>query len=355
MKNVLLVTDIDFWNGGAGHRVRVDGLISFISKFTSLSIAYVGGYCPLSTEVFNNRYHAELIVIDSLTINTDTGTEKLLRNASGEAFDVVIIEYLRNTYLLQYVSDEAIFILDAHDIVSDRNKNFEKHNYIDPYDVINTEAEFKLFGIYDYVITLCEPDFKRIAQVLGTEKTLLCPYAIKAQRKIIREHAIDIAFIASEYLPNVDAINHFLSHCWPGISERFAIRLNIYGNISKKISINDQNIKVRGYVENIGLVYDETDIIINPVRFGAGLKIKNVEALAYAVPLLTTSHGARGLEMAVGSSFLTADDPENFIEQLSKLVTNFRLRQRLSKNAYEFIDNNFSDANCFKSLLEVIA
>ena len=53
-----------------------------------------------------------------------------------------------------------------------------------------------------------------------------------------------------------------------------------------------------GPVETIDVFWPNIDIAINPIRFGSGLKIKNVEALAYGLPLLTTPIGAEGLEAA---------------------------------------------------------
>ena len=44
-------------------------------------------------------------------------------------------------------------------------------------------------------------------------------------------------------------------------------------------------INQKGFIRNLNSIYEEVDIIINPVRFGAGLKIKNIEALGNGLPI----------------------------------------------------------------------
>jgi ribosome biogenesis protein Tsr3 len=52
--------------------------------------------------------------------------------------------------------------------------------------------------------------------------------------------------------------------------------------------------------------------VINPVRFGAGLKIKTVEALANGLPLVTSEEGARGLASLDREAILIARNVDQF-------------------------------------------
>nr|MBB6141928.1 hypothetical protein [Mucilaginibacter sp. X5P1] len=42
MKDVLIITDVEFWIGGAGHRVRINEIILFLTKSCTLTVAYIG-------------------------------------------------------------------------------------------------------------------------------------------------------------------------------------------------------------------------------------------------------------------------------------------------------------------------
>ena len=93
--------------------------------------------------------------------------------------------------------------------------------------------------------------------------------------------------------------------------------------------------------------------MVNPIEFGSGLKIKNVEALAYGKPLITTPHGANGFIDAPHSSVLVADSPEQWqavIDRLSdpeEIACTGKLARQLSAN-------QFSDAAAYGPLLEQI-
>jgi len=89
-------------------------------------------------------------------------------------------------------------------------------------------------------------------------------------------------------------------------------------------------------------------------EFGAGLKIKNMEALANGVPLVTTTHGARGLEDIQQKGFLLADDPGDFTQAITSLIESKALRQQLGEYAHDYIKDNFSPETCFRPLMDVI-
>jgi len=84
------------------------------------------------------------------------------------------------------------------------------------------------------------------------------------------------------------------------------------------------------------------------------LKIKNIEALAHGLPLVTTTHGARGIEPGIHKAFLVADDAEGFIQSIGSLIKKATIRKKLRKNAHQFIRDRFSTEQCFNPLINVI-
>jgi len=129
----------------------------------------------------------------------------------------------------------------------------------------------------------------------------------------------------------------------------------LYGTVCGKINLSGQaQITCKGFAADTDKIYEEADIIINPVRFGAGLKIKNIEALAHGLPLVTTTHGARGIEPGIHKAFLVADDAEGFIQSIGSLIKKATIRKKLRKNAHQFIRDRFSTEQCFNPLINVI-
>jgi glycosyltransferase involved in cell wall biosynthesis len=356
MKEVLLITDVDFWNKGSGHRSRISALISYLATQVKLTIAYAG-LAPLGiSHMVGTVYLCDIFLLEPTKhLNSNAYGRRLKKMLNGRIFDTVIIEYIHNTYFLEFLAGEPTVILDAHDIISDRTEAFKKNNFGGTYFEISEADERELLTYYDYVIVLCEPDYKRAALLTEPEKILICPHFAPISKYIIRKEVRKIVFLGSDYPPNLDAINYFIEHIWPSVREGRDIQLHIYGGICHKIlSDPGKAIYANGFVTELKEIYEQADVIINPVRFGSGLKIKNIEALSMGVPLVTTSHGSRGLEGGAKNAYLIADDIDGFISSLKNLIDDFQLRKALSHFGVEFVKESFTDQKCFSSLLGVI-
>ena len=131
---------------------------------------------------------------------------------------------------------------------------------------------------------------------------------------------------------------------------------NIFGSCCDRLEnyTSYKNIVLHGRIDNLSIAYDNSDLVINPVLFGGGLKIKNVEALANGLPLITTNEGANGIEDGINKSFLLANTVNEWIDSILSLMLSSSLREQLSKNALEYAKNNFSDDICYGELVKKI-
>jgi glycosyltransferase involved in cell wall biosynthesis len=243
-----------------------------------------------------------------------------------------------------------------HDIISERAMEFKKFNYAGQLYELNAETELAMLEVYDHVIAICIPDKEKLDGMLDPAKVLLCPHPVEQVSHSLREQVQYIVFVASAYLPNRDGINHFIRECWPIVSAKFPhVLLTIYGTVCAWVDLaGNQNISLKGFVPDLANIYESADIAINPVRFGAGMKIKNIEALANGIPLVTTMHGARGLESITDKGFLVANGFSEFTEILLSMIGDLNLRQTLSDNGRKFVEQYFSVENCFNPLLQII-
>ena len=112
-------------------------------------------------------------------------------------------------------------------------------------------------------------------------------------------------------------------------------------------------VNLQGYIDNLEDAYKENHIIINPVFFGSGLKIKNVEALCYGKPLVTTSVGAQGIEEGSNNAFMLCDKYEDMYHCICSLIENEELRNNLSEKAYQFALKNFTEEASYKQLKDL--
>ena len=76
----------------------------------------------------------------------------------------------------------------------------------------------------------------------------------------------------------------------------------------------------------------EIDVIVAPIRFGGGTRLKILEALAHRMPLVSTTMGAEGIDVVDGTHALLRNDPKGFADAVLLLHRSAELRDRLTAN-----------------------
>lgn len=116
--------------------------------------------------------------------------------------------------------------------------------------------------------------------------------------------------------------------------------------------LESKNIKVEGYCteEKLTELYQTCRLAICPLRYGAGVKGKVVEAAYNQIPLITTSVGSEGLDSSAGC-FLTEDDPIKMANLIVESYSDYNLLSKMSESGKLFIEKYFSPAAASNTLL----
>jgi len=156
----------------------------------------------------------------------------------------------------------------------------------------------------------------------------------------------DLLFIGNfAHRPNADAILFFMREVYPRIRQAFpSMRLDIIGdNPSPEIiAYNSDEVRVRGYVPEVGPFLRERRVFVAPLRFGAGIKGKIGESMSYGLPVVTTMMGAEGFGLVNEHSAMIADTPEDFAAAVARLYSEKDLWQLLAANSQRRIKENFT-------------
>jgi O-antigen biosynthesis protein len=137
----------------------------------------------------------------------------------------------------------------------------------------------------------------------------------------------DIGFVAGwgggAKSPNVDALSWFAHQVLPKILARVPrARLLVTGvrPPAEARRLASPSIVFLGAVEELSDLYGSIRVVIVPMRYGAGVKIKTVEAMQYGVPTVSTTVGAEGMPIDVPDALLVDDDPEGFALKVATLL-----------------------------------
>ena len=147
------------------------------------------------------------------------------------------------------------------------------------------------------------------------------------------------------HLPNEDGIVWFAERILPLIHQKLAeVKLYIVGSHpTKKVkSLASSDIIVTGYVPDVGPYFEKARIFVSPLRYGAGLKVKIGQSMAYGLPVVTTTVGAEGFDLVEGHSALIADEEEEFADKVIQLYQDRSLWKTLSLNSRKLIEQNYT-------------
>jgi glycosyltransferase involved in cell wall biosynthesis len=98
---------------------------------------------------------------------------------------------------------------------------------------------------------------------------------------------------------------------------------------------------VRGFVPDLADVFRTHRAMIVPLRHGGGTRLKILEALAWGLPVVSTSLGAAGLGLVDGQHALIADDAPSFARAIQRLFDDDVLWAQLSRNGRALVEQRF--------------
>lgn len=108
-------------------------------------------------------------------------------------------------------------------------------------------------------------------------------------------------------------------------------------------------------VESCEPFLSRSALAIAPLKSGNGTRIKIIEAFANHCPVVSTSKGCEGLEVADGHDILIADNPAAFARACEKLLRDKRLRDKLSRRAFRYFKRNHSYGSLEHQLQPLLA
>ena len=132
------------------------------------------------------------------------------------------------------------------------------------------------------------------------------------------------AWLAGPDSPNGDGLRWFVESVWPRVlATAPSVRLTITGDApaSLRSAVACSSVEFAGCVPDLFDTYDAARLAIVPLRYGAGVSIKALEALRFGVPMVTTALGASGLDDVDPSALLRADTPRAFADGVTALLT----------------------------------
>ena len=268
---------------------------------------------------------------------------------------------------------DALRILDTEDLHClrhARQKAVKEKRAFLPDDLISDFSKREIASILrcDLSLIISTYEMKLLQHFFKVDEALLhyTPFMLEAlsdkQIKAFpvfeeREHFISIGNFLHE--PNWDAVEFLKSEIWPLVKKQLPeAELLIYGAYPSQRVFELHNPKhgfiIKGRAENATEVMKKARVCLAPLRFGAGLKGKLIDAMIAGTPSVTTSVGAEAMHGALPWSGGIADTAKEIAEAAIRLYTNKTEWEQAQQNAVNIINTHYPKKIAEEQLLHKI-
>jgi len=274
-----------------------------------------------------------------------------------ENFDAIYCDHLTSAQYLSYVYQwqKKLKIYDEHNISSEGFLGYAKYEK-NPLEKLAYLAEGIKFWFYerraipvfDQILTISQADKEKISG-WGIDPAkinfLPIPFKLRPQFNLGSKNILFVGLLS--WWPNKDAVLWFYYSVFTVIRKKIPqVKFLVIGanppEEIKKIGIEDSQVMVTGYVKDISPYYKKAGVFVVPIRAGAGVRIKILDALASGLPVVATKMATTGIKVKNKEEILIAEEPEEFARSVIKVLEDKKLAQKLSVSALQLIKVNYN-------------
>ena len=149
------------------------------------------------------------------------------------------------------------------------------------------------------------------------------------------------------YPPNADAARFLVEEIAPSLRAMAPdTRIRLVGRAPSWLEsfADPPRVTLVGRVPDIAAELAQADVVIVPLRYASGTRVKIVEAFAHRVPVVSTTIGAEGLDVVDGTHVLVADDATSLARACVRLLTDPTTRAKLLDHAHALYLERYESA-----------
>lgn len=352
-KETVLVIDhyIPTYDKDAGSR-SVDHYLRLLVAM-GLNVKFLGDNF-YHDEHYAKRYEQMGIEILSGVYYRDNWKQWVVDNAqrldyvllSRPHISIKYIDFLRektNAKIVYYVQD-------LHFLREEREYEFT-HN---PELLVTSKQvkaqEMYIMGRSDTVFTLSQVEKDIIDAEVARDRAVITPisyFESFPDTRVDVSGKKDIIFVGGfGHRPNEDGIMWFMNEVWQKVSAAIPdCRLIIIGSkpTDQIKALQSDKVVVTGFVsdEELEAHYEQARICIIPLRYGAGVKGKTIEAMYHRVPIVSTSVGIEGLA-GIEEYVAPADDAASFGDSVIRFWNDPQNAARVAEGYFEYLKAHMS-------------
>jgi glycosyltransferase involved in cell wall biosynthesis len=173
-----------------------------------------------------------------------------------------------------------------------------------------------------------------------------------------REHFVTIGNFRHD--PNADSVEYMYADIWPHIRKELPnAELHIYGAYPgqrvEQLHSPANGFYIKGRAKDAEAVVRNARLCLAPLRFGAGLKGKLIEAMQCGTPSITTPIGAEGIVEEEGAwAGEIVEKPQDIVDASVALYNNKTQWLDAQKKGQQIIKNRFAEPSLGNKFINTI-
>ena len=255
----------------------------------------------------------------------------------------------------------ALRILDTEDLHflrKARQKAFTNNQPLESLLFTTDTAKRELASIYrsDLSLIISEAEQTLLIQRFKIDPALLCylPFMIDASdcqpQTDCKPYAERRDFVSiGNFLhpPNLDVVRYLKKDIWPKIRKGLpGVKLHIYGAYDsvnvREMHNKSEGFLVHGYVKDAFDVVASAKVLLAPLRFGAGLKGKLIQAMQCGTPCAMSTVAAEGMFGSEDPNGVIENDISLFVQKCIELYTKESLWIDYHRKGFAVLENRFN-------------
>jgi glycosyltransferase involved in cell wall biosynthesis len=230
------------------------------------------------------------------------------------AYDVMLVNYIFLSRAFLHVPRGCRRVLDTHDRLSGRRELFERHGAQAEFFFTTPAEEAAAFARADIVLAIKQSEAARFREIT-TRPVITLPFAPRrgaarlhspgpAREAVAAPAPLRIGFIGADNSVNAINLAAFLARLarWHALYLPH-LAVIVAGNVCRRVApapgcVPLGFVTLLGHLEDASTFYRAVDVVVAPLAFSTGLKIKVAEALSHGVPLIATADAFDGFAAA---------------------------------------------------------
>ncbi len=276
-------------------------------------------------------------------------TEACRRAVADCHYDLVQVEYPEMAYVLRGALAGVPSIYTQHESQYLMARRLEHTGWRSRMQALVHEVD--LVRDYDRVVCLSDVDARDLQKSLPDMPVTVAPSGVDTER--IRpepdtEEPGQILFVGYfMHPPNVDAACWFARSVLPLVVDAMPeAHFHLVGREPseevRRLGEEIPQVTVSGYVPDLASYVARASCVVVPIRTGAGLRGKILEAWAAGKAVVSTSVAAEGFNARPGEHLLVADDPQTFARHVLAVLRDEKLRERLGTSGRVLVEEHYS-------------